>query len=883
MRQWMALCKRNAAAYAVNVKNVSILPGVTQIPADAFSCFFALETLSLHRGLLHIGNSAFLHCTRLKSLELPDTVTTIGCCAFEGCVSLEQLALPDSVTLLDSGAFYNCTALAQVVLSNRITVLSDGVLGNTAIESLTVPAGVRVIDTGALEGPALRRLVIHGDAVRFFEYRLFQACPNLAQLVFLGSPPSIDNEFLIGTTAVPTVYYAQEQESLWRPNGETVWMGCPLKGIRSVSALPDAEPTRSFFDQYGWAYIQESRSVRIGSNMGWELFCRMNWPVRCEQVVLLPGVSVISMDASDVDCIQLLTLAETVESVCIPAGLDISRIEVSPDNPYLHIEDGRLIEMRTGAVLWEPPAAPHPTPYLGTPLTEEEIAAAMAAATEAPSPSPKPEPWVSQIIDELEEDGLGWHMQDGWLISEDPANSVLICTEPREELAVPPGICQIQCNFSDIPYADQVRRLVLPEGLRSIDVLSFSCFSNLESVSFPTTLEELGSDLFSSLPPCALDTLLIPRNTQLKTEIGPFEISTVLQNARLDTLVFCGTQTMFLPKELLHLRFPLDGTGRLVFWGEPPEHICLSDLYDLYRNEESAFRSDTGPFTICYPAAYAGAWSPNGETRWHSLPIRMLTPAEEATITGLSPKLFSDADRINHAKDPGWDFDLANNVQIYSEAGWAHFTDFYWGMEIAELRFAEGVTAIERYDFRRANAPENVFPTEPILADTLCLPSTVKQADVSRMTLNRIEVSPDNPYLHIEDDRLIETRTGAVLWEPPAAPHPTPYLGTPLTEEEIAAAMAAAAMAADPGAPALLTTATPDPPAVAPLPAAGNQAVQPSATPEAAAVAAGPGVETPATPTAAASTTTALILLPLAAIGLTAAVLALLAARKRRR
>ena len=261
----------------------------------------------------------------------------------------------------------------------------------------------------------------------------------------------------------------------------------------------------------------------------------------------------------------------------------------------------------------------------------------------------------------------------------------------------------------------------------------------------------------------------------------------------------------------------------------------------------------------------------------------MLTPAEEATITGLSPKLFSDADRINHAKDPGWDFDLANNVQIYSEAGWAHFTDFYWGMEIAELRFAEGVTAIERYDFRRANAPENVFPTEPILADTLCLPSTVKQADVSRMTLNRIEVSPDNPYLHIEDDRLIETRTGSVLWEPPAAPHPTPYLGTPLTEEEIAAAMAAAAMAADPGAPALLTTATPDPPAVAPLPAAGNQAVQPSATPEAAAVAAGPGVETPATPTAAASTTTALILLPLAAIGLTAAVLALLAARKRRR
>lgn len=508
---------------------------------------------------------------------------------------------------------------------------------------------------------------------------------------------------------------------------------------------------------------------------------------------------------------------------------------------------------------------------------------ASKAATEAPSPSPKPEPWVSQTIDELEEDGLGWHMQDGWLISEDPANSVLICTEPREELAVPPGICQIQCNFSDIPYADQVRRLVLPEGLRSIDVLSFSCFSNLESVSFPTTLEELGSDLFSSLPPCALDTLLIPRNTQLKTEIGPFEISTVLQNVRLDTLVFCGTQTMFLPKELLHLRFPLDGTGRLVFWGEPPEHICLSDLYDLYRNEESAFRSDTGPFTICYPAAYAGAWSPNGETRWHSLPIRMLTPAEEATITGLSPKLFSDADRINHAKDPGWDFDLANNVQIYSEAGWAHFTDFYWGMEIAELRFAEGVTAIERYDFRRANAPENVFPTEPILADTLCLPSTVKQADVSRMTLNRIEVSPDNPYLHIEDDRLIETRTGSVLWEPPAAPHPTPYLGTPLTEEEIAAAMAAAAMAADPGAPALLTTATPDPPAVAPLPAAGNQAVQPSATPEAAAVAAGPGVETPATPTAAASTTTALILLPLAAIGLTAAVLALLAARKRRR
>ena len=412
--------------------------------------------------------------------------------------------------------------------------------------------------------------------------------------------------------------------------------------------------------------------------------------------------------------------------------------------------------------------------------------------------------------------GQGAEIRDGLLIDE-KTHTLIHIIEPMETLVVPGDIENIGTTLYDGIYLEQLRTVILSEGVRRIEDAAFYGAKELSRLELPTTLQTLEADTFCIR---ALDTLLIPRNTQMLPSLDSEWYGTLL-GTELDTLVFCGTETMFFPTEFKSIAFPLDGSGRLVFWGEPPEHIDLSDLFEAYRQGgDNGWREQSGPYTICYPPDYAYAWAPNGEERWHSLPIRMLTAEETAELVVQSPKLFHDVNRIDHAAEPGWNYDLANNVNVFTEAGWADYQSFYWGMEIAELRIAEGIERVARAELRH----DGLHNVETIVADTLVLPSTVRQVELANMEINGIEVSEENRYVHMEEGKLIETRSGKVLWEAPARPHPTAYLGEPLTEEEIAARQAEAAAYRE-AATRAEPTATP-----APEPAA-TAGPEPAATP----------------------------------------------------
>ena len=395
MQQWMEIDAQRRVEYAKTTEELILGAAVTAVPRGAFRNFGAMRTLVLSEGLERIGNWAFSGCDSLERLDIPQSVTAIGMSAFEGCTALSSVNIPDSVTVLDSGAFDGCGALRELRLPSGIDELSCRVLADTGIESLMVPENVLWIDDGAVSSGSLRRLVVAGESVRFLEYRLLKDCQNLEQLVFLGGPPVIDMEFLIGTRATPTVYYLRENMALWVSDGEQEWNGCPLLAIDALQDLPEQEPERSFAQQYGWEMRNEgstAATVDIYCNAGWKLFCRMQWPVKGQQIILHPGVTEMVIDPEMVDWIDRLAISETVERLTIPDGFQLYTVEVSEENRYVHMEEEKLIETRSGRVLWEAPGRPHPTAYLGEPLTEEEIAARQAEAAAYREAATRPEP-----------------------------------------------------------------------------------------------------------------------------------------------------------------------------------------------------------------------------------------------------------------------------------------------------------------------------------------------------------------------------------------------------------------------------------------------------------------------------------------------------------
>lgn len=327
----------------------------------------------------------------------------------------------------------------------------------------------------------------------------------------------------------------------------------------------------------------------------------------------------------------------------------------------------------------------------------------------------------------------------------------------REDLRtaiIPKGITEIaSVAFTDCALLESV---VVPEGVTKIGGGAFEGCEHLTSITLPTTLEEIE---FYAFFKCNLDTLIIPRNTRLVPSLGQSEWYGVLDACSIKTLVFCGTDGLFLPTTFAHIKFPADGSGRIVFWGNPPEYIEVSNLKFNYQGGEV----QSGPFTICYPAQYSSAWAPNGESTWNGIPMRSLTRLEEQELIQIAPQLFSDEDRTDVTEYPGWSFDQNHNVVIYSEEGWQRYCNANWGMAINDLIFEEGVERISEYF--NPTSDEGMYPgPSDITMNRLLLPESLKYANLDHMITKDVIVANGNQHFKAVDGKLIEIDSGKVIW-----------------------------------------------------------------------------------------------------------------------
>ncbi len=123
--------------------------GLKTIGAEAFEGCYAMFRFDANEGLTSIGRNAFAMCQNLKNFAIPGTVNEISDGAF--CFSaIEKISIPGSVKIINTATFSNCEQLKEVVFEDGVEVLGERLFeSDKSLEKIYVPATVKEIDINA--------------------------------------------------------------------------------------------------------------------------------------------------------------------------------------------------------------------------------------------------------------------------------------------------------------------------------------------------------------------------------------------------------------------------------------------------------------------------------------------------------------------------------------------------------------------------------------------------------------------------------------------------------------------------------------------------------------------------------------------------------------
>lgn len=94
-----------------------------------------IESVEIKSGVTSVGDRAFENYTNIKSISLPDSIKSIGEYAFAG-TAIETITIPEDVYVIEAGAFQNCYSMYEVKIEGSFTDIQGG--------GITIPSYVEI-------------------------------------------------------------------------------------------------------------------------------------------------------------------------------------------------------------------------------------------------------------------------------------------------------------------------------------------------------------------------------------------------------------------------------------------------------------------------------------------------------------------------------------------------------------------------------------------------------------------------------------------------------------------------------------------------------------------------------------------------------------------
>ena len=168
------------------------------------------ESITLPPNIHFIGRSAFDLCGCSQTIILPEQLGGIGNWAFSEN-RFSTITIPKNVQSIGNGAFsYNQLKEIKVEDGNKAFIINQQVLYNSkltiliqapaAIENITIPQTVKIIQSGALTRTKITEIIIPAS-VTLIRDQFMNYCQSLKKVYILGNTNFPSNvQYFAGTT-----------------------------------------------------------------------------------------------------------------------------------------------------------------------------------------------------------------------------------------------------------------------------------------------------------------------------------------------------------------------------------------------------------------------------------------------------------------------------------------------------------------------------------------------------------------------------------------------------------------------------------------------------------------------------------------------------------
>ena len=499
--------------YRYQILRLEVKKGITSV--GGFRYCFTLQEVSLPEGLISLDEFAFMDCQKLQEIRLPKSLKTLGRGTFAGCHALPEIELPEDLETVGEGALMNCLSLTSVVIPASVTEMGDRPFsGDWALKTVEIKGNVpRLSNYSFHECDALQEVLITGSVgtigdeafrdldslervqiasgLKTIGKRAFWLCDNLTTVSLPDGVTSIGEEAFKECSSLTTINLPNSITTI----GKDAFYGTKLTGPLNIPSSLVSLGDNAFNGCSGitGTLVFPAAMENISTNV----FAGCSG---IEEIVLPRGVLTIGAGAfNNCSGVQRLWLTNSIQSIGANAFAGMKNLK----KVYF---SGTISEWETG-IQWADKGY-----QMGVAITtNEEIAS--GSCGEALT-------WSLNSAGDLTVSGTG-----------DMADFAATGAPWAE-------------------YRDQVKLVIVGQGVTSIGSSAFQDCKNLELVRLPNTLTALGKAAF--LRCGKLTNITLPASLESVGE----DCFTGCE--KLELLNLTG-----VPDEIMELRTSLEGTVTL--------------------------------------------------------------------------------------------------------------------------------------------------------------------------------------------------------------------------------------------------------------------------------------------------------------------------------
>jgi len=185
--------------------HVEIMEGTRLIAGMALEKATGMTSVTIPSSIEHIPPQTFGNCKDLQSVVIPNSVKSIERYAFYECSSLKSIDIPSSVTELGELVFAN-SGLVSVSIPQSLTQLPEGAFHEcTNLTSVTIPSSVKLLGGGAFWDCTSLKEVNLANGLTTIDQNVFYGCTGLTTISIPASVTKINNSAFQDCTGLTAV------------------------------------------------------------------------------------------------------------------------------------------------------------------------------------------------------------------------------------------------------------------------------------------------------------------------------------------------------------------------------------------------------------------------------------------------------------------------------------------------------------------------------------------------------------------------------------------------------------------------------------------------------------------------------------------------------